>query len=151
MPEEIPAGKVKLAIIYELPRQDESKKTLKSLQTFMANYKDVDVDTGIFDAQRKWWQNETSCYEFSLFTGYQHYFRTAKSPTAQIVTEKIECHAAQIAIPAIVVYELIRGASLLPESQKRSKIFDYIESVLVDFPVLSYTQTIVGPEIRTIV
>ena len=53
LPEEIPAGKVKLAIIYELPHQDGSKKTLKSLQTFMANYKDVDVDTGFFDAQRK--------------------------------------------------------------------------------------------------
>ena len=53
-----------------------------------------------------------------------------KAQPAQIVIEKIECHAAQIAIPVIVVYELIRGASLLPESQKRSKIFDYIESVL---------------------
>lgn len=60
-------------------------------------------------------------------------------PNQQVI-EKIERYDAQIVIAAFVVYELIKGVYQLPDSKKRLKIFDYIESVLIKFPVLSYTQ-----------
>ena len=60
-------------------------------------------------------------------------------PNQQVI-EKIERYDAQIAIAAFVVYELIKGVYQLPDSIKRLKIFDYIESVLIKFPVLPYTQ-----------
>ncbi|MFI3189953.1 twitching motility protein PilT [Crenothrix sp. D3] len=60
-------------------------------------------------------------------------------PNQQVI-EKIERYDAQIAIAAFVVYELIKGVYQLPDSKKRLKIFDYIESVLIKFPVLPYTQ-----------
>lgn len=60
-------------------------------------------------------------------------------PNQQVI-EKIERHDAQIAIAAFVIYELIKGVYQLPDSRKRLKIFDYIESVLIKFPVLPYTQ-----------
>jgi tRNA(fMet)-specific endonuclease VapC len=56
------------------------------------------------------------------------------------VIQNIERHHAQIAIAAFVVYELVRGLELLPDSLKRSKINDYLESVLLKFPILPYTE-----------
>lgn len=60
-------------------------------------------------------------------------------PNQQVI-ETIERYDAQIAIASFVVYELVKGVYQLPDSKKRLKIFDYIESVLVKFPVLPYTQ-----------
>ena len=59
-------------------------------------------------------------------------------PNIQVI-ENIERYHAQIAIAAFVVYELVRGVELLPDSSKRLKIKDYLESVLLMFPILPYT------------
>ncbi len=56
-------------------------------------------------------------------------------PNKQVI-ENIERYHAQIAIAAFVVYELVRGVALLPDSKKRLKTNDYLESVLVKFPIL---------------
>lgn len=61
-------------------------------------------------------------------------------PNIQVI-ENIERYHSQIAIAAFVVYELVRGVELLPDSLKRLKIKDYLESVLVKFPILPYTET----------
>ena len=61
-------------------------------------------------------------------------------PNKQVI-ENIERYYAQIAIAAFVVYELVRGVALLPDSKKRLKTNDYLESVLVKFPILPYTET----------
>jgi len=58
----------------------------------------------------------------------------------QHVIEKIQLHESKIAIASFVIYELVKGAYQLPESKKRLKILDYIESVLFKFPILPYTQ-----------
>ncbi len=58
----------------------------------------------------------------------------------QKIIENIELFDGKIAIASFVVYEMVRGLYLLPESKKRLKVLDYIDSVLVKFPVLSYTQ-----------
>ena len=58
----------------------------------------------------------------------------------QHVVEKIQRYDSQIALASIVIYELVRGIHLLPESKKRLKFLDYFESVLVKFPVLLYTE-----------
>lgn len=58
----------------------------------------------------------------------------------QQVMEKIERYDSQIALPSIVIFELVKGIHLLPESKKRLKFLDYFESVLVKFPVLNYTE-----------
>lgn len=60
-------------------------------------------------------------------------------PNQQVI-DNIQRYHAQIAIAAFVVYELVRGVELLPESKKRLKTADYIESVLVKFPILAYTE-----------
>ena len=60
-------------------------------------------------------------------------------PNKQVI-ENIERYHAQIAIAAFVVYELVRGVALLPDSKKRLKTNDYLESVLVNFPILPYTE-----------
>ena len=49
-------------------------------------------------------------------------------PNKQVI-ENIERYHAQIAIAAFVVYELVRGVALLPDSKKRLKTNDYLESV----------------------
>jgi len=59
-------------------------------------------------------------------------------PNQQVV-DKIQLFDSNIAIASIVVYELFRGAYLLPELKKRSKTLDYIESVLLKFQVFNYT------------
>lgn len=61
-------------------------------------------------------------------------------PNIQVI-ENIQRYHAQIAIAAFVVYELVRGVELLPDSSKRLKIKDYLESVLLMFPILPYTET----------
>jgi tRNA(fMet)-specific endonuclease VapC len=58
----------------------------------------------------------------------------------QKVVEKIAFFHDKIAISSFVVYEIVKGLYLLPESKKRLKILDYTESVLSKFPVLSYTE-----------
>jgi tRNA(fMet)-specific endonuclease VapC len=63
-----------------------------------------------------------------------------KAAPNQQVIENIQRHHANIAIAVFVVYELIRGVELLPDSKKRLKTYDYIESVLAKFPVLTYTE-----------
>lgn len=60
-------------------------------------------------------------------------------PNQQVI-DNIQRYHAQIAIAAFVVYELVRGVELLPDSKKRLKTADYIESVLVKFPILPYTE-----------
>lgn len=60
-------------------------------------------------------------------------------PNQQVI-DNIQRYHAQIAIAAFVVYELVRGVELLPDSKKRLKTTDYIESVLVKFPILPYTE-----------
>jgi tRNA(fMet)-specific endonuclease VapC len=62
-----------------------------------------------------------------------------EKPNQQVI-DKIQLFDSNIAIASVVVYKLFRGAYLLPESKKRSKTFDYIESVLLKFQVLNYTQ-----------
>jgi tRNA(fMet)-specific endonuclease VapC len=64
-----------------------------------------------------------------------------EKPNLEVI-QKIQLHETQIAIACFVVYELVRGAYLLPESRKRYKLLDYIESVLMKFPVLSYSKEI---------
>lgn len=61
-------------------------------------------------------------------------------PNQQAI-DNIQRYHAQIAIAAFVVYDLVRGVELLPDSKKRLKTTDYIESVLVKFPILPYTET----------
>ena len=56
------------------------------------------------------------------------------------VVERIEFCVDHIAIPSSTVYELIRGVYLLPESNKRVKTLEYIESVLIKFPILNYDE-----------
>lgn len=63
-----------------------------------------------------------------------------KATPNQQVIENIKRYHAQIAIAAMVFYELVRGAELLPDSKKRLKTTDYIESVLIKFPILPYTE-----------
>lgn len=63
-----------------------------------------------------------------------------KALPLQQVVEKIHYHEAEIALAAFVIYELIKGAYQLPDSKKRLKILDYIETVLIKFPILPYTQ-----------
>jgi tRNA(fMet)-specific endonuclease VapC len=58
----------------------------------------------------------------------------------QQVMENIARYHAQIAIAAVVFYELVRGVELLPDSKKRLKMTDYIDSVVVKFPILPYTK-----------
>lgn len=60
-------------------------------------------------------------------------------PNQQVV-ENIARYHSQIAIAAVVFYELVRGVELLPDSKKRLKTTDYIDSVVVKFPILPYTQ-----------
>ena len=55
--------------------------------------------------------------------------------------ENIARYHTQIAIASLVVYELMRGVHLLPDSKKRLKTFDYIETVLLKFPILAYGET----------
>lgn len=61
------------------------------------------------------------------------------SPNRQVV-ERIKLYHARIALPVFVVYELIRGAYQLPESQKRLRVLRYIENTIHKLPILSYTQ-----------
>lgn len=63
-----------------------------------------------------------------------------KAAPNQQVIKNIARYHAQVAIAAVVFYELVRGVELLPDSKKRLKTTDYIESVVVKFPILSYTQ-----------
>jgi tRNA(fMet)-specific endonuclease VapC len=63
-----------------------------------------------------------------------------KATPNQQVIENIARYHAKIAIAAVVFYELVRGVELLPDSKKRLKTTDYIESVVVKFPILPYTQ-----------
>jgi tRNA(fMet)-specific endonuclease VapC len=60
-------------------------------------------------------------------------------PNRQVM-ENIARYHAQIAIAAVVFYELVRGVELLPDSKKRLKTTDYIDSVVVKFPILPYTK-----------
>ncbi len=60
-------------------------------------------------------------------------------PNLQVV-ENIERYHEKIAIAAMVFYELIRGVELLPDSKKKLKTMDYIESVVVRFPILPYSK-----------
>lgn len=61
------------------------------------------------------------------------------TPNLQVV-ENIERYHEKIAIAAIVFYELVRGVELLPDSKKKLKTLDYIESVVVRFPILPYSK-----------
>ncbi len=63
-----------------------------------------------------------------------------KAEPSQQVMENIARYHAQIAIAAVVFYELVRGMELLPDSKKRLKTMDYIDSVVVKFSILPYTQ-----------
>ncbi|HMU88344.1 MAG TPA: type II toxin-antitoxin system VapC family toxin [Agitococcus sp.] len=63
-----------------------------------------------------------------------------KAEPNQQVMENIARYHAQIAIAAVVFYELVRGMELLPDSKKRLKTMDYIDSVVVKFSILPYTQ-----------
>jgi tRNA(fMet)-specific endonuclease VapC len=63
-----------------------------------------------------------------------------KAEPNQQVMENIDRYHVHIAIAAVVLYELVRGVELLPNSKKRLQTTDYIESVLVKFPILPYTQ-----------
>lgn len=62
------------------------------------------------------------------------------APHPQVMARLERCYS-QIALPALAVYELINGAYQLPESKKRLKILRYVENILAELPVLSYTQT----------
>jgi tRNA(fMet)-specific endonuclease VapC len=60
-------------------------------------------------------------------------------PNKQL-TDKIEKYHSQIALSIFTVYELIKGAYLLPNSQKRLRILRYVETTLSQLPVLLYTK-----------
>lgn len=61
------------------------------------------------------------------------------APSKQVI-RCMEQYYDQIALPVFVVYELIKGAYQLPESQKRLRILRYVENVILQLPVLPYTQ-----------
>jgi len=63
-----------------------------------------------------------------------------KAEPNQQVMENLARYHSQIAIAAVVFYELVRGVELLPNSKKRLQTTDYIDSVVVKFPILPYTQ-----------
>ncbi len=89
----------------------------------------------------KQWSKGILSYELGLFARHKYYFRAFKSyPSDGQVVANIAQYHAQITISASVVYELVRGVRLLPDSKKRLKTLDYIESVLSKFPVLPYTE-----------
>lgn len=62
-----------------------------------------------------------------------------KAQPNQHVIDNIERYFDQIAIAAMVYYELVRGVELLPDSKRRIKTQDYIESVIMSLPILPYT------------
>ena len=63
-----------------------------------------------------------------------------KAQPNQQVLRNISRYHQRIAIASVVFYELVRGVELLPDSKKRLKTMDYIESVVVKFPILPYSQ-----------
>lgn len=64
-----------------------------------------------------------------------------EKPNSNVI-ENIQLHSHKSAIACFVIYELMRGVYLLPESKKRKKIMDYIETVLIKFPILPYTEEV---------
>jgi len=56
------------------------------------------------------------------------------------VLQLIEKYQDKIALPSFVVYEVINGAYKLPVSAKRKRILNYVEQVMLQLPVLDYTQ-----------
>ncbi|MCK5354383.1 MAG: type II toxin-antitoxin system VapC family toxin [Methyloprofundus sp.] len=58
------------------------------------------------------------------------------------VLDNIERYHDKIAIPVFVVYELIKGARQLSESVKQRRILHYIDKVVFQLPILSYTDSI---------
>jgi len=60
-------------------------------------------------------------------------------PDAQ-VAERLDRFHNQLALPVFVVYELLRGAYLMPESKKRLRVLRYVEQTIRYLPVLPYTQ-----------
>jgi tRNA(fMet)-specific endonuclease VapC len=62
---------------------------------------------------------------------------TKPNPNQNLI-EKLDKFQGEIAIPVFVVFEMIRGAYLLPESQKRSRILHYIEDNVFELPILLY-------------
>lgn len=60
-------------------------------------------------------------------------------PNKQVL-ELIEEYQDQIALASFVVYEVINGAYKLPVSAKRKRILHYVDSVMLELPVLAYTK-----------
>jgi len=56
------------------------------------------------------------------------------------VVSLIDDYYDQIVLSSFVIYELVKGAHQLPDSKRRQRIFDYIDDVLSQLPILSYTQ-----------
>ena len=59
---------------------------------------------------------------------------------SKAVLNNIKRHQGDIAVPAFVVYELIKGAYQLPESAKKKRILHYIDTVVFQLPILLYTK-----------
>jgi tRNA(fMet)-specific endonuclease VapC len=69
---------------------------------------------------------------------------TISEPTKPIsnkqVIDKIENYHNKIALSVFTVYELIKGAYQLPDSQRRTRILRYVETTLSQLPILLYTK-----------
>jgi tRNA(fMet)-specific endonuclease VapC len=61
-----------------------------------------------------------------------------QSQNAQVMA-KLDKFQDKIAIPIFVIFEMIHGAYLLPESKKRTKILDYIESTVFELKIFDYS------------
>ena len=57
----------------------------------------------------------------------------------QNVMKNLDKFQDKIAIPIFVIFEVVNGAYLLPESKKRNKVLNYIESSVFELPILDYT------------
>jgi len=60
-------------------------------------------------------------------------------PNLQVIN-LINKYHSQLALPAFVVYEILKGAYTLPLSAKRTRILQYIDTILSQLPVLAYTE-----------
>ena len=58
----------------------------------------------------------------------------------QAVIDRVEFCSEHIAIPSSAVYELICDIYVLPQSKQRDRILEVVESILIRFAILNYTE-----------
>ncbi len=61
-----------------------------------------------------------------------------QNPNSNVI-ENLAKFQDKVAIPIFVIFEMIHGAYLLPESKKRTKILDYIENTVLELKIFDYT------------